>query len=164
MKNKFVGILLIGLSLLLGFIIISFNKSINDIAKSSCSDIAKGLSCPIVESIDFQTRTSLGIMLFLILFGLYLVFSGKETIVKNSLEPQKISKKDFSKIIENLDSEERVIFENIIEAQGSIFQSELVDKTKFTKVKITRILDKLEGKGLIERKRRGMTNRIILKN
>ena len=32
------------------------------------------------------------------------------------------------------------------------------------KVKITRILDKLEGMGILERKRRGMTNVVILKH
>jgi uncharacterized membrane protein len=162
MKNKFVGILLIVLSLLLGFIVISFNKSINNIAKASCSDIINGLSCPIIESINFQTKMSLGMMAFLILFGLYLIFFG-ERIITNLSQHKKITKEEYKNIIVNLNEEEKNIFENIIESQGSIFQSELVDKTKLTKVKITRILDRLEGKGLIERKRRGMTNIIILK-
>ncbi len=163
MKNKFVGFLLIGLSLLLGFIIFSFNKSINNIAKSSCSDIIKGLSCPLVESINFQTKMSLGIMVFLIIFGLYLIYFDKEAKIINSLKYKKITKEEFKEVINNLNEEEKNVFEKIIESQGSIFQSELVDKTELTKVKITRILDKLEGKGLIERKRRGMTNIILLK-
>ncbi len=66
--------------------------------------------------------------------------------------------------MEEMDSEEKSVLEKIIEAQGMIFQSELVDKTDLTKVKVTRILDKLEGKGVIERKRRGMTNVAILKS
>jgi len=45
-----------------------------------------------------------------------------------------------------------------------MFQSELVDENGYTKVKVTRILDKLEGRGLIERRRRGMTNVVILKH
>ena len=44
-----------------------------------------------------------------------------------------------------------------------MFQSELVEKTGHTKVKMTRILDKLEAKGLIERRRKGMTNLVFLK-
>ena len=40
---------------------------------------------------------------------------------------------------------------------------EFIDRT-MTKVKVTRILDKLEGRGLVERKRRGMTNVVMLKN
>ena len=49
------------------------------------------------------------------------------------------------------------------DAQGTIFQPDLADKTGFSKVKVTRILDRLEGKQLIERKRRGMTNVVVLK-
>ena len=64
---------------------------------------------------------------------------------------------------EALNSEEKKVMETIIHAEGSIFQSELAEKTGFDKVKITRILDKLEGRQIIERKRRGMTNVVILK-
>ncbi|MEK6845043.1 MAG: MarR family transcriptional regulator [Nanoarchaeota archaeon] len=45
----------------------------------------------------------------------------------------------------------------------AIFQAELIEKTKFGKAKITRILDRLEGKGFVERKRRGMTNIVVLR-
>ncbi len=55
------------------------------------------------------------------------------------------------------------MYQKIIEKEGSIYQSVLVSETTFSKVKVTRILDKLEGKHLIERKRRGMTNIILLK-
>jgi uncharacterized membrane protein len=44
-----------------------------------------------------------------------------------------------------------------------MFQSDIIEKTKLNKVKITRILDSLEAQNLIERKRRGMTNLVILK-
>ena len=44
-----------------------------------------------------------------------------------------------------------------------MFQADLVDKCGFGKVKVTRILDGLENKGLVERKRRGMSNIVILK-
>jgi uncharacterized membrane protein len=60
-----------------------------------------------------------------------------------------------------LTQEEKAVLQKIIESQGTIFQSDLVERTKFNKVKVTRVLDRLEGKGLIERKRRGMTNVII---
>ena len=35
--------------------------------------------------------------------------------------------------------------------------------TGFGKVKITRVIDRLEGKNLIERRRRGMTNVVVFK-
>ncbi|PIN91750.1 hypothetical protein COU61_01900 [Candidatus Pacearchaeota archaeon CG10_big_fil_rev_8_21_14_0_10_35_13] len=56
-----------------------------------------------------------------------------------------------------------MICDEAIEGDGTLFQSDLVDKSGFDKVKVTRILDKLEGKGFIERKRRGMSNVVILK-
>ena len=61
-----------------------------------------------------------------------------------------------------LSGDEKLIYEEVAK-EGSIFQSSLVEKTGMTKVKVTRVLDRLEGKGLIERKRRGMTNVVILK-
>ena len=62
-----------------------------------------------------------------------------------------------------LDKDEKQLVDALIKENGSIFQSDLVEKTKMTKVKVTRVLDRLEGRGVIERKRRGMTNIVILK-
>ena len=56
-----------------------------------------------------------------------------------------------------------LIAHNTLTKQETIFQSDLVEKTEFDKVKVSRILDKLEGRQLIERKRRGMTNVVVLK-
>ena len=65
--------------------------------------------------------------------------------------------------MKRLDEEERVIVEKIKEKEGSIYQSDLIKETSFSKVKMTRILDKLESKGIVEKKRRGMTNIVVLK-
>lgn len=78
--------------------------------------------------------------------------------------PKKITKEHYQKTINELNDDEKLILDKISESKGTIFQSDLVDKTKFTKVKITRILNRLEGKGLVERRRSGMTNVIILKH
>lgn len=110
-------------------------------------------------------------MIFVLLIGLYLFFFGQdEKIVKEVRVIRKSDKKESKNIPEtsfvqqkNLTYEEKFVIEKIIEAEGSILQSELVEKTNYSKVKITRILDKLEAKGLIERKRRGMTNLVVLK-
>jgi len=167
MKNRIVGVLVIGIALLIGFIIFSFNQAMTTIVSTSCSH---GSSCPMWGTIEFQTNMSIAIMIVIITVGLYLIFFGKEEIritrfktIKQQIEPKKITKENYKKVMKELEREERVILEKIIDNQGTIFQSDLVDKTKFNKVKVTRILDKLEGKGLIERRRRGMTNVIILK-
>jgi hypothetical protein len=162
MKNKTVGILVIAIALLIGFIIFWFNKALSEIVNTSCTH---GPSCPMWGTIDFQTKTSLGIMGFVVLIGLYLVFFVKEEKAKTEqVSEKKISKENYEKIMCKLNADEKIVLEKIIESQGTIFQSDLVEKTSFTKVKMTRILDRLEGKALIERKRRGMTNVVILKH
>jgi uncharacterized membrane protein len=167
MRNRVVGILVIVIALLIGFIIYSFNTSMASIVNNSCS---MGPECPMWGTISFQTNVSIGIMLFIIVIGLYLIFFSKEEkiitklkTIRSQVEPKKITKENYQKVMSTLDKDEKNVLQKIIEAQGTIFQSDLVEKTKFNKVKVTRILDKLEGKGLIERKRRGMTNVIILK-
>ena len=45
-----------------------------------------------------------------------------------------------------------------------MFQSALMEKIDIGKVKMTRLLDKLEAKQFIERKRRGMNNIVVLKD
>ncbi len=62
-----------------------------------------------------------------------------------------------------LNADERRLYDLIVQAEGSMFQAELVEKSGFSKVKVSRILDRLEGLGLVERRRRGMTNMVILK-
>lgn len=167
MKNRIVGILVIGIALLIGFVTFSFNKALKDIVNMACSH---GSECAMWGTIKFQTNISIGIMIFIVIVGIYLVLFGKEEkiitkikTVKPQIEPEKTSKENYQKIIKGLGGDEKIVFDKIIKSEGTIFQSDLVDKTSFPKVKVTRILDKLEGKGLVERRRRGMTNIVILK-
>ncbi len=167
MRNRIVGFFILGIAALIGFIIFSFNTAMTNIVNTSCSH---GTSCPMWGTISFQTNISIVIMAFIVIIGLYMIFFGREekivTKIK-TIKPQieaKITKGNYQKIMSNLNKDEKIVLKNIIEAEGSIFQSDLVDKTGLNKVKITRVLDKLEGKGLIERKRRGMRNAVILKH
>lgn len=167
MKNRIVGFLIIGIALLMGFIIYSFNSAMVDIVNTSCSH---GASCPMWGSIDFQTKVSIGIMGFVVIIGLYLIFFGQEEKVvtkikrvKEKPKPKKVTVEDYKEQMKGLTEDQKVVLKKIIEEEGTIFQSDLVDKSNFHKVKVSRILDKLEGKGLIERRRRGMTNVVVLK-
>lgn len=168
MKNRIVGFIILGIAALIGFIIFSFNRALTDIVNTTCPH---GPACPMWGTIDFQTNVSLGIMMFIVAIALYLIFFGKEEriitrirTIRPQIEPKKITKEQYKKILNKLNDDERLVFDKIIESEGTIFQSDLVNKTNFTKVKVTRILDKLEGKGLVERKRRGMTNVVILRH
>lgn len=62
-----------------------------------------------------------------------------------------------------LDGDKKKVFSEIVEAGGEILQKDLPIQTGFSKAKITRILDYLEVKDLIIRKRYGMTNKIIIR-
>lgn len=65
-------------------------------------------------------------------------------------------------IIKTLIGEEKEIYQIIYNAKGEILQKDIVIHN-FSRAKVTRLLDKLEKRGLIERKRYGMTNKVVLK-
>ena len=62
-----------------------------------------------------------------------------------------------------IDPDEKVIVKIVIDEGGTMFQSQLVEKSGFSKSKVSLILDRLEARRILERKRRGMTNVIVLK-
>lgn len=62
-----------------------------------------------------------------------------------------------------LEGDEKTVFREIID-KNEILQRDLILKTGFSEPKVSRLLDKLERRGLILRKRDGMGNRIMLKN
>jgi len=71
--------------------------------------------------------------------------------------------KRWKEIAKTLKEDERKIYRAIIEAGGIVQQSELPEKTGLSKASISRVLDLLESKGLVERRRRGMRNVVLLK-
>ena len=159
MKNKHVGYLIIGVAVLFFFIVMSFNNALKTIVNTSCTH---GAACPMHATIQTQEIISYGLMGLLLLVGLFMVFFMKDDKVVKEIKTD-LSDEDKQKKLENLDEEERNLMNIILREEGSIFQSSLVNETKLSKVKVTRILDRLEGKQLIERKRRGMSNIILLK-
>lgn len=165
MENRSVGFLMIGIAVLMAFIVFSFNTAMTEIVNASCSH---GPSCPMWGTIDFQTNVSIAIIIFVVLTGVFLIFSKNEKIIEKIVKPQievtKVSKENYEDIMKDLTESERQVFEIILDEDGTIFQSALVEKSGFSKVKVSRLLDKLEGKGLIDRRRRGMTNVVILKH
>lgn len=85
---------------------------------------------------------------------------------KNNEVQTKISliKEKWDKLLSELsDPDEKVIVRIVIDDGGTIFQSQLVEKSGFSKSKVSLILDKLEARRILERKRRGMTNVVVLK-
>ena len=69
---------------------------------------------------------------------------------------------DEEAILAALSEDERRLYLMISEAGGELLQMHLVSSGTFSKAKVTRLLDKLEGRRLVVRERHGMTNRVRL--
>ena len=160
MENKNVGWLLFGISVLIIFLVFLFNNTMMQSVKNSCF-IQHGnvSSCEMYDSVNYQTYLALAIVGVLVVVSLFLIFTKpkEKIIVKKVMEKKK--KID----LESLDSDERKVVDLLMKENGAVFQATLMEKLEIGKVKTTRLLDKLEAKQLIERKRRGMNNIIVLK-
>ena len=165
MENRKVGFIVIAIAIVIGFIVYSFNMALADIVSTACSH---GPDCPMWGTLEFQTNVGLGLTFFIIAIGIFLVLFGKETLPAATSHPRvkvsEVKRENYQEVLDSLHKDEADILGAVIDEKGSIFQSALVEQSGISKVKVTRILDRLEGKGLVERKRRGMTNVVVLKS
>lgn len=81
--------------------------------------------------------------------------------IKNDISEISEDRSGATITIDRLEGDEKLLFGNIVDIDG-ILQRELIQKTGFSEPKVSRLLDRLEGKGLIVRQRDGMGNRIFL--
>ena len=160
MENKHVGFLILGMAIVLVFIIFLFQSALKEIVASTCTATEHSVSCPMDEGINQQTYLSFGIVGILFILGLVLVFSKpKEKIIVKKFKEKK-KKLDLS----GLDAKEKEIIKILEKENGTVFQATLMEKLGVGKVGITRALDKLEAKQIVERKRRGMNNVVVFKD
>ena len=117
-------------------------------------------SCEMYDSVNYQKYLALGIVGILLVISFVLIFSKpkEKIVVKKVKEPKKKLN------LEGLDNKEKQVIKILQKENGTIFQAELMEKIGVGKVGITRLLDKLEAKQLIERKRRGMNNIVVLRD
>ncbi|MFA4820027.1 MAG: MarR family transcriptional regulator [Candidatus Aenigmatarchaeota archaeon] len=156
--TKHIGLLIIIIALVLLFIIVPLSFKVAEVGMSQCVHAANE-ACSITGHIPLESYIGIASVIFLAGAGAFLMFKVQRS--------EKLSKEMLKKIKENekkLKGDEKSVYEIIAGGGGALFQSEVVEKSGFGKVKVTRILDKLEAKGLIERRRRGMTNMILLKD
>ncbi|MBS3091453.1 hypothetical protein J4217_03345 [Candidatus Pacearchaeota archaeon] len=160
MENKQVGYLVIGLAIVVLGITFLFNNALKEIVNSSCT-MAGHENCTMYDTINKQTYLSIGIVAIIVVIGIVLVF----TKPKERIVIKKIKEKQEERIydLSDLRKEDKDTFK-IVRESGTIFQADLIEKTGYGKAKVSRILDRLENRNLIERKRRGMTNVVVLKN
>jgi uncharacterized membrane protein len=155
MENKQVGWLIVGIAVVIGIIIFIFNIGLKNIVDETCSH---GPTCTMFDTIAVQTWISLAIAGIILVIGLVIMFMKPiERIVVKKIKEKK-KKIDLN----GLNSQEKDVI-NLLQDEGAIFQRTLMEKLEIGKVGMTRILDKLESKGIVERKRRGMNNVVVLK-
>jgi uncharacterized membrane protein len=161
MENKHVGYLLLGVSILMVVIIFLFDSTLKDFVADNCTLAHGGANlCPMNKTINDQTILSLSIVgvVVLLAFMLIIVKPKEKIIIRKVTEKKEPRKVDLSEFR----PEEKQVYK-MIEEHGATFQADLIERTGFGKAKMTRIVDRLEGKGLVERKRRGMTNVVVIK-
>ena len=157
MENKNVGLLIIGIAVVIGIIVFIFNTALKDISDQSCT---MGPTCAMYDTIKTQTYLSLAIIAVIVIIGFVIMFSKpKEKVIVKTVKEKK---KKLN--LEGLDKKEKEVVKLIQEENGTIFQADLMEKLGTGKVGLTRLLDKLEAKQIIERKRRGMNNIVVLRN
>ena len=158
MENKNVGFLVIGIAIVMLIMVILFNQVIKTNISLTCSH---GPTCEMYDGLKIQTWISYIIVGVIFLIGFFILFikPKERTIIKT----KKIQEKKKPINLDGLDSREKQVVKIIQEENGAVFQASLMEKIGIGKVGLTRLLDKLEAKQLIERKRRGMNNIIVLK-
>ncbi|MBT3940544.1 MarR family transcriptional regulator [Candidatus Woesearchaeota archaeon] len=150
MNNKHLGLLIAAFAIVVLILIVSLIPVIKDVGTEQCG-CSEGNVCENADRMPWQVYLGIGSAIVLFVLSYFVIVKDKPTKKKIVIP-------------ENLSEDERKIIDELAKQDGMIFQSELVEKLELSKVKVTRILDKLEGRNLIERRRRGMTNAVILKH
>ncbi|MBI2102956.1 MarR family transcriptional regulator [Candidatus Woesearchaeota archaeon] len=161
-----VGIILFGI---LAQVKVNIDERSTFLCKLVAADPALTMEeCPAhKDSTSWLLLVAFGIVFLLLGSGFYLMFlpveKTEKTATSATLAKDEVYRKPKKEVdLKQLSEEEQKLYALLTENKGSLYQSDLVSKTGFSKVQITRILDRMEGAGIIERKRRGMTNVVIL--
>ncbi len=162
MQIRQIGWIMIGIAIVLVGIVFLFKTSLEQYLYTACPLLhnTNANECPATKTLNQQAYLAYFLVSVIAIIGIVLSIAKPEqkVIIKKVKEQNKklqIDTKDLSK-------EEKEVL-NMIVKEKTMFQADLIEKTKMNKAKITRILDKLENKGIIERKRRGLTNIVVLK-
>lgn len=175
MNNKNVGLLIIVVAIIMLFVVISYNSALEDIVNATC---IHGAACPMHITIKTQKIISYSFIIALLAAGAYIMFFLRERIKRfpekerekeiketkeKSEKKQETKEEKKEKKKPKLPEDEKKIVDLLELNEGSLYQSDIIRELGLSKVKVTRLLDRLEGKRLIERRRRGMANIVLLK-
>ncbi|HLE07270.1 MAG TPA: MarR family transcriptional regulator [archaeon] len=158
-STKHMGAAVVAVALLMSIVLFSYTDTVRKLNIYTHQDCGMPDDiCPAKNDVPIAAVAGFTLDAVLLILGLLLVFYDKQIS-----ETAIAVKKKFSFNVKSLQADEKKVFEMLSNGDGGEFQSSLVEKSGMSKVSVSRILDRLEAKGLIERRRRGMSNFVILK-
>jgi uncharacterized membrane protein len=87
---------------------------------------------------------------------------GVDTSVVRATGDAESVEERWQETLDRLADNEATIYELLIDAEGELPQRTLVEETDLSKATVSRTLDNLEHRGLVERRRDGMGNTVLL--
>ena len=152
---RHVGLAVTAIAVVTFFLLIWFLNELSDMSHASCTC---GDTCQ-MQHFEVPPLFYVGLLgvCLLLLLGMLLLLQGGQ------LFGEEDRSRRWRKNVGKLGGEEQAVYQLIADADGTLFQSEIVEKTGLSKVKVTRTLDRLEAKQLVERRRHGLTNIVLLK-
>lgn len=161
-KRMAIGLVALGV-LAFGLTVYFYNQALGEIAVASCSDM---VNCAHQRVVETQNMVIGVLILALGVLGAaaaYMYYSRREAISHAGLHPAGHSAHAREVDESGLDGDAKKVLGVLREKGGSAFQSDVVRESGYSKVKVSRILDRMEHGGLVERKRRGMANLVVIK-
>lgn len=155
-RIKFFSYGVIGISTIafISLLLVSLKIAIS--AHEKCPGFNFG--CTLIGHIPIESFFGMVALIILTGAGIFIVFSINSAYVSTvKLKTQ------VKKTIKSLEGDEKKIYDFIVAKGGAAFQSDIIKELGYSKVRVTRLIDKLELKGIVERRRRGMSNIIVLK-
>ena len=151
-NHKTIGYSLMGLSVILLIILTVVKLDIDKEATIICQKFHEtpltSENCPVHQNnsiwfkISWMLTASFALSFLIFGVGVYLAF-----FYKTSLQELK---KEFKEIdLSKLSDEEKSVYNIIKNKNGSAYQTDLIKETGFSKVKVTRILDKMESMDIL---------------
>ncbi len=109
--------------------------------------------CSLPPWVIIVSMSSLGLFVGLITYYI---------LNNNFFKEKKEMGENIIKLLELLEDDDKKVIKLLAENKGEITQSSISKKLGLNKVKSSRIVSKLENKGIIKKEKNGMTNKLIL--
>lgn len=163
MDTKKFGLIIIGISILFGLLLWSFENQISKLTDSPCcgSDV-----CEAHKGHSSLTHFGIALIVLTLSLGVYILFFEKshKILVKKLEQESNLKSKEekFNFIKIGLNEDEKKVLSAIKEQDG-ITQHTLGIRTNIHKSKLSIIVGILEQKGLIKKEKKGKTNQLFFR-